>query len=84
MDDKMKYQAIQEIMDDLQAEMEMGPEDFDERLGRKKPDVAAIEIKTAGDVPVDADKGMPMGEMDFDEEPSEDDELKARIMKMRG
>jgi len=91
MDDEMKLKVIQEIMDDLQDKMQDGPDDFDERLG-KKPDVAAMVVAGKGmpgddddgDMPPmggDQDMPMDMGMMD-DESPEE--KLKARIMKMRG
>jgi hypothetical protein len=81
MDAEMKLKMIQDIMDGLQSEMEYGEDDFNERLGRKKPDVA-VEIEAKGEMPE---------EMMGDEFPMEDEEmetpdskLKARLLKMRG
>ncbi len=73
--DQKHLQALQEIMEELQGQMEMGPEDFDERLGRQPQMKAPMEEE------------MPMEEMMGDEMPMEEEGpeemLKKRIMGLR-
>jgi hypothetical protein len=72
-----KMQIITELMEELQGLMEYGSEDFDERLGRKKPEVE-VEILASGE-------GEPMAEMEDEMmEESPEDKLKNRLMKLRG
>lgn len=87
MDNEMKLKVIQEIMDDLQDQMEMGADDFDERLG--KPKLEVKEEIMGKDLDGDMEMGedpehaaMVMGDEGMDESP--EDKLKARIMKLKG
>ena len=98
-----KMSIIKELMDQLIDDMEMKPEDFDERLGRKKPEVEVLKIegkldpsKMKGEdlseeeledmedeeMHEDADQDMEMLEQSAEESP--EDELKRRLMKLRG
>lgn len=95
--DRKELEIIQQLMEELQGQMEDGPEDFDERLGRKKPDVEIMKIEGKVDPNLmrDQEDEEMMGE---EEEPSvemfgdEDDmeemspehDLMARIKKLRG
>lgn len=71
MDDK-KMQIIQELMDLLQEEMQPTGEDFGERLGRP----AAVEVEIES-------KPEDGGEMAMDGS-SEEDDLRDRLMNLRG
>lgn len=92
--DKKELMIIAELMDKLTDEMEMGEEDFAERLGRKKPDVEVVEIKGVKpemdmEDPMEAmheEEESPMHEMmeSEDEDMDEDSSLKKRLMKIRG
>lgn len=92
-----KFEIIQQLMKELQESMEPGEADFDERLGRRKPDVEIVKM-SADKLPLekgeemlgeDLDDDMEMGEdprhasMVLDKG-SEDDELLRRLQKMRG
>ncbi len=90
MDHKKELMMIKDLMDKLVEEMEPNASDFDEALGRKaemKPEIKSIEIE--GVMP---EEEMEMEESEDmeekpemeDEESSPEDELKRRIMKMRG
>lgn len=86
-----KMSIIKELMDQLIDEMEMKPEDFDERLGRKKPDIEVLKVEgkiepsemDLEDEGEDLDQEMDMVE-DESIEQSPEDELKRRLMKLRG
>ena len=92
--DKKELMMIQQLMDKLSEEMEYGEEDFSERLGRKKPEIEVIKME--GKMPMEeSDMEMEdesydpemedMDEMDMDmEESSPEDDLKRRLMKLRG
>lgn len=86
MNDEMKLKVIQEIMDDLQSQMEMGRDDFDERLGRKKPDIEIQEEVIGKDLDGDMEMGEDPEHMEtvLGDDESPEDKLKSRIMKMRG
>lgn len=43
--DKKEMQMIVDLMEELQGEMEPSESDFEERLGRKKPDVKVMKIE---------------------------------------
>lgn len=87
---------IQELMEELQGQMEYDEDDLSERLGRKKPEVSAIKIE--GELPLDEDESPEMDdEMDeldmeeadeqedeLEEEMSPENDLKKRLMKLRG
>lgn len=91
---KDKMEIIQELMDMLKDEMQYGKDDFEERLGRKKPDMAIMKVE--GDLEPDEEKmGMDLdGDDEMGESPEhakmvmgaddEDEDLKSRLMKMRG
>lgn len=92
--DKKELMMIQELMQELADKMEYGEDDFNERLGRKKPEIEVMKVEGE----------MPMDEMDQDESPemdedvedmdmmsdglqmdmSPEDKLKQRIQKLRG
>lgn len=89
-----ELEIIKELMAELESHMEPGKEDFEERLGRAKPEVKVMKIE--GDMPTEdpmeekmespememgEDKGEMLG-MD-DDMMSDDEKLKARLMKMR-
>ena len=88
MDDISKeLQMIQDLMQQLQDEMQYGKKDFEERLGRKEPGVEVLKIE--GEVPMQAepDESPEMDDMEpeMDAEPMDGDEdLKQRLMKLRG
>lgn len=89
MDDKLELKLISQLMDQLQGEMQYGEDDFSSRLGRKKPGVEVVKIE--GDMmPKKSMEGMEeMSDHDMDEDmemgkDSPEDELKKRLMKMRG
>lgn len=69
-----KLMAIKELMDELVGEMEPSSEDFDVRLGKPKVEVMKLESEE----PMEGD----MLAMDGDSDP--DEQLKERIMKLRG
>jgi len=88
--DKSELGIIQELMELLQDKMQYGEDDFNSRLGRKKPEVEVVKME--GDIPggemgMDDSSGMDMGDdsdssmMEMDESP--EDKLKRRLMKMR-
>jgi hypothetical protein len=77
---KQDLEIIKDLMDELINEMEPGEEDFNERLGRKKPEIGMMKIEVEGEE-------MPEDEVGMDFMPEEEDEdslLKKRLMKMRG
>lgn len=83
-----ELEVIMKLMEELQEKMEPGEEDFEERLGRKKPGVEVVKIE--GEMPGEDDgmDGEDMGgedfAMDFEEPESPEEKLKKRIMKLRG
>ncbi len=80
-----KIQVIMDLMKDLQSEMEPDANDIDERLGRKKPEIAVAKIES--EVPLEGVELEDMGEEEMElpiEDESPEDKLKNRIMKMRG
>lgn len=96
MDDK-KMEIIQQLMEELQDQMQYGEDDLGDRLGRKKPDVEIMKMGIDGkDDPMmddhDGDEDMPGGMghgmdrgmmMDaMNDDPEEN--LKNRLMKLRG
>jgi hypothetical protein len=105
--DNKELDIIKELMEQLQGEMQYGKDDFEERLGRKKPEMQVIKIE--GELPKegddeleekeellgrDLDGDMEQGEdpehaamvlgRDMEEKLSPEDELKKRLMKLRG
>lgn len=86
-DHKKELMLIKDLMDKLVEEMEPNASDFDEMLGRKsemKPEIKSIEnegVMPEEEESEDMEDEMP--EME-DEESSPEEELKRRIMKMRG
>ncbi len=75
--------VIQELMEQLVGEMKPGASDFEERLGRGKPDMMAVKIE--GKMDPEMAEEMGEGEMPgMPEEPeSPDDKLKKRLMSLR-
>ena len=43
--DRKELQLIQELMSELSDQMELGEDDFNERLGRKKPAIEVTKIE---------------------------------------
>lgn len=76
-----KLELIRELMDQLQEEMQYGKGDFEERLGRKKPDAAIEIMKVEGDSP-ELKKSEEMSGMDLDNdhEMGEDPKHAAMVM----
>lgn len=72
--EEKKLQIIGQLMQELQDLMGPGENDFSERLGREKPDMAVMKIEA----------GEPEGEEMMDEECDPDEGLKSRLMKLRG
>lgn len=94
--EKRELELISELMELLQDKMEYSEGDFAERLGKKKPEVAVLEIEKGPmseleeeeeELGMDLDADMEEGEsMEhkmkvMGEDP--ESELKKRIMKMR-
>lgn len=98
--DDMKLKLIAELMEELTGSMEMDEEDFDHRLGRKKPDVEVLKVEGSLDPKMEKAEEMMGEDLDHDMEMGEDPEhaaavmdmgeaspeekLKDRILKMRG
>jgi hypothetical protein len=74
-----EMEIISDLMEELKAAMGPSQDDFDERLGRQKPEAASIEIETS-------EGEFPEEEMSFEETApeSEEDKLKNRLLKIRG
>ena len=92
-DNKLELKLISQLMDQLQSEMEYGEDDFSTRLGRKKPELEVVKIE--GKMPAKPmetmDEDMEMSgspdttSISMDEEAlSPEEELKKRLMKLRG
>lgn len=89
MNDK-ELKMIQELMEELQGKMQYGKDDFEERLGRKKPEIEVLKVEAEG-----LDDGQEETEEDLGEEMPEDlasdmlepqspeEKLKQRLMKLR-
>lgn len=73
--DKHKLEMIMELCSGLLEEMSE-PDDFDERLGKKKPPMAAIEITKVED----PEEEEEMEEEEYETSPKED--LRKRLMRM--
>lgn len=96
-DEKTELSVIKELMEQLVGEMKPGADDFEERLGRKKPVLEVMKVE-AGVSPkekmeeklgLDLDGDEEMGEdpehvaMVMDEGESPEEKLKQRLMKLR-
>lgn len=80
---RSEFEIIQELMDELQAQMKYSEDDLGERLGRPKPQVEVMKIEAeGGDEPM-LGEGDDMEE-DMMVEESPEDKLKERLMKLRG
>jgi len=78
-------EIIKELMEKLAGEMSYSKDDFEERLGRKKPDVEILKVK-AGKMPMDMDSedgameeeslagAMELGGIEDEEGEMDDDE----------
>ena len=76
MDDR-KMEIIKELMGELESMMQPSGDEMGERLGRPKPSLEVVSMEAEGDdMPMDEDMDMEM------EEPGDD--LKRRLMKLRG
>ena len=88
---EQKLKIIKELMDELVDSMEYSKDDFDERLGRKKPDVEVLKVE--GEIPMEEmspEEHQEMMGMEDENEPMEDEEecspdekLVKRMMKLR-
>lgn len=76
---KQDLEIIRDLMDELIGEMEPGEKDFSERLGREKPELAMVKMEVGPEEEPMEDEEK---EIEFEMDPKE--ELKKRIMKMRG
>jgi hypothetical protein len=96
-DEKVNLSVIKDLMEQLISEMKPGAEDFEERLGRKKPALEMVKVEAKGS-PMEAmeemagkdlEGDMEMGEdpehaaMVMDEGMSPEEKLKKRLMKLR-
>ena len=88
----MELMVIEKLMEELQEKMGHGAEDFDERLGRKKPDLEVVKIKSEIEPGIEIEslggeeepEFEEMGDMSMMEEEDPSELLKKRIMKLRG
>jgi len=69
-----KMEIIEQLMEELQGLMQPDGEDFGSRLGREPK----VEMKIETEEPMDGDSHAMDGDL------SPEDELKERLMKMRG
>ena len=82
-------ETIKKLMEELTQKMEYSSDDFEERLGRKKPDVSVSVIKgemPKHDMEEEAEEMPDMDADDSDEDMDHGDEgdmLKDRLMKLR-
>ena len=96
-DIKNKLKVIEELMTELADSMEPSANDFNHRLGRNKPDVKVLEVKgqlspdEENSESPDYESSEPMSEdisegepMDHQSMMSPDEQLKARLLKIRG
>ena len=76
-----KMEIIQQLMEELQEEMQLGEDDLSSRLGRA-PKVEVVKMEAE---PLEGEDEMidDMGEMEMEEE-SPEEKLKQRLLKMRG
>ncbi len=74
-------EVIKNLMEQLVGEMEPKAEDFEERLGRKKPEVIAMKVE--GKLPGHAMEEESMEEEMMPMEEGPEDSLKKRLMKLR-
>lgn len=87
MDNAKELEIIMELMEELKDSMEYNKDDFESRLGRK-PEVEVLKIE--GELPLDEEMPEEGMEEDMEDETpmmvesSKDDELKRRILKLRG
>ena len=86
-----ELEIIRQLMEKLEQEMSHDVDDFDSRLGRKKPDVEIMKVSR--DLPLEKEEeyGEDLGEEDLEMEPEEqgmlggeEDDLMRRISKLRG
>jgi hypothetical protein len=88
--EKRNLMIIEKLMEELQDEMGYSADDFEERLGRKKPDVEIVKVKSKVEPGIEieslGDEEEPefeeMSEMGLEEDP--DEKLKNRLLKLRG
>lgn len=91
---KHDLDMIIKLMEELKDGMEYGEEDFNERLGKQKPEVEVLKVE--GEMPLKKgvmEEGCEEDEMDheFDEDSGSffakndpEESLKKRVMKLRG
>lgn len=82
---KDELKIIRELMEQLEDEMKYSEDDFSERLGREKPKVDVVSISASDESRED----QPEEEEDFEEfkeeeKSSPEEELKKRLLKLRG
>ncbi len=76
-------ELIKRLMEELQGSMEYSADDFEERLGRKKPNVDVTVMK--GEMPKEAMPEMAADDMEEDCDDGDDEAgmLKKRLMRLR-
>jgi hypothetical protein len=79
MDEANKMEIISQLMEELQDLMGPSSGDFEERLGRPKPEME-IKVESEG-APMESDMGDGMEDEGFG---SPEDKFKNRLMKLRG
>ena len=93
MDHKRELELIKELMDKLIDEMEPSSSDFEERLGRGKPEVKSIQIEGVipeedidleDDMDDDTEEDIDTVDSIIPEDESPEEALKRRIEKLRG
>lgn len=82
MDDN-KMQIIGQLMEELQELMGPKSEDFEERLGRSKPDADVAIMKVSAEPGMEGEMGMDDEYAGMDEDCSPEDKFKSRLMKLR-
>ncbi len=75
--DRSELDIIKELMAELESKMEPGKDDFEERLGRKKPDIQMVKIEGDMKDPEEGledpkEESMESPEMERQEEMGED------------
>lgn len=77
---KDELKIIMDLMEQLQDEMKYSEDDLGERLGREKPKREVDVLKVEGEIPEEMDEMS----MDEEEPSSPEDDLKRRLLKLRG
>ena len=79
-----RLEIIKKLMEQLQEEMSYGADDFEERLGRKKPGVEVLKLEAESpEEKMEDAGGDDLEECDMEESDGPDAEFKKRLMKLR-